>query len=160
MDLNIYNINFVVMMFGRPINVEYQANVERGIDTSGILTLDYGSFQCVCIAAKDCKAPVSASIQGDKGCIYFTSAANAIEDFKVIMNDAGPAKQMNADEGRVYDYNEGKHRMYHEFAEFVRMMDRKDFDKAEEMLTVSLISMDIQTEARNKAGIVFAADRE
>ncbi|MFR2502999.1 MAG: hypothetical protein ACLS85_11090 [Coprobacillus cateniformis] len=63
MDLNIYNINLVVALFGKPLNVNYEANIQRGIDTSGILTLDYDSFKCVCIGAKDCKAPVATNIQ-------------------------------------------------------------------------------------------------
>ena len=47
MDLNIYNINLVVALFGKPLNVNYEANIQRGIDTSGILTLDYDSFKYV-----------------------------------------------------------------------------------------------------------------
>lgn len=159
MDLNIYNINFVVALFGKPQRVDYQANVEKGIDTSGILTLDYGSFKCVCIAAKDCKAPISTNIQGDKGCINITTPANALEGYTVLMNDATAAKQMDANGGNTFDYNEGKHRMYHEFVEFVKMIDTKDFKRANKMLDISLITMEIQTEARKKAGVVFAADK-
>ncbi|MFV0394897.1 MAG: Gfo/Idh/MocA family protein [Coprobacillaceae bacterium] len=159
MDLNIYNINFVVALFGKPQRVDYQANVEKGIDTSGILTLDYGTFKCVCIAAKDCKAPVSTNIQGDKGCINITTPVNNLNDYTVLMNDASAAKQMDANGGNKFDYNNGKHRMYHEFVEFVKMIDGKDFERANKMLDISLITMEIQTEARKKAGVVFAADK-
>lgn len=62
MDLNIYNINLMVTLFGTPKSVNYQANIKKGIDTSGILTLDYDSFKCVCIAAKDCKDPICPTI--------------------------------------------------------------------------------------------------
>ena len=58
MDLNIYNIHYIVGLFGRPKNVEYYPNIERGIDTSGILVLDYDKFKCVCIGSKECKAPI------------------------------------------------------------------------------------------------------
>lgn len=159
MDLNIYNINFVVTLFGTPKNVNYQANIEKGIDTSGILTLDYGSFKCVCISAKDCKAPISATIQGDKGCVNISSSTNIIADFEVYMNDDSSAKQLNRESGKIYDYNKGRHRMYHEFTEFVHMIDKKDYESAEEMLQISLATMDIQTKARQTAGIVFAADK-
>jgi len=40
MDLNVYNIHTLVGLFGKPKKVYYEANIERGIDTSGILTLD------------------------------------------------------------------------------------------------------------------------
>lgn len=159
MDLNIYNINFVVALFGKPKKVDYQANIEKGIDTSGILTLDYGTFKCVCIAAKDCKAPVSTNIQGDKGCINITTPVNTLAGYTVLMNNASAAKQMDANGGNTFDYNYDKHRMYHEFVEFVKMIDSKDYIRAEKMLDISLITMEIQTEARKKAGVVFTADK-
>jgi predicted dehydrogenase len=158
MDLNIYNINLAVMLFGEPKDIDYSANIEKGIDTSGILLLDYGNFKCVCIAAKDCKAPISSSIQGDKGCIHITSSANMINNFSILMNDSNDAKQINANADEIVDYNAGKHRMYHEFAEFTQNIEQKDYDKAEEMMKISLITMHIQSKARKKAGIVFAAD--
>lgn len=45
MDLNIYNIHFIVGLFGVPKSVEYLANIQRDVDTSGILLLDYGDFK-------------------------------------------------------------------------------------------------------------------
>nr|WP_314464436.1 Gfo/Idh/MocA family oxidoreductase [uncultured Clostridium sp.] len=159
MDLNIYNINLMVILFGTPKNVSYQANIEKGIDTSGILILDYGSFKSVCIAAKDCKAPVSATIQGDKGCINISSSVNIMADFELYLNNDSSIRQLNRESGKIYDYNMGQHRMYHEFKEFVRIIDKKDYEGAEEMLQISLATMDIQTKARQTAGIVFAADK-
>ena len=157
MDLNIYNINLVVALFGKPLNVNYEANIQRGIDTSGILTLDYDSFKCVCIGAKDCKAPVATNIQGDAGCITISTPANSLSGFKVLMNK-GSAKQMN-NEGDEVSYNNDKHRMYHEFVEFVKMIDEKDFTRAKKMQEISLITIEIATKARQSAGIEFAADK-
>ena len=48
-DLNIYNIHLLVGLFGKPNRVGYLPNVERGVDTSGILVLDYGNFKAVAI---------------------------------------------------------------------------------------------------------------
>lgn len=68
-DLNVYNIHLLVGLFGKPNRVEYLPNVERGVDTSGILVLDYGNFKAVAIGAKDCSAEIRSTIQGDKGAI-------------------------------------------------------------------------------------------
>ena len=158
MDLNIYNINFAVMLFGAPVNIDYQANIEREIDTSGILTLDYDSFKCVCIAAKDCKAPMTTTIQGDEGCILITSSLNLLEEYRILMNKESSGTQMSGDGGILHNYNNGKFRMYHEFMAFAEIIKNKDYKKADEMLEVTRITMDIQTEARKKAGVMFAAD--
>lgn len=65
MDLNIYNIHFIVGLFGVPKSVEYLANIQRDVDTSGILLLDYGDFKVLSIAAKDSGAPVTSTIEGE-----------------------------------------------------------------------------------------------
>lgn len=53
MDLNLYNLHFVMGLFGTPKTAEYFANIERKIDTSGVVVLQYPEFSAVCIAAKD-----------------------------------------------------------------------------------------------------------
>ena len=79
--LNVYNIHFILGLFGKPDKIQYIANVERNIDTSGILTLEYPTFKCVSIGAKDCKAPVTINIQGDKGFIHSDEPANVFNNF-------------------------------------------------------------------------------
>lgn len=158
MDLNIYNIHLMVALFGKPLKVHYQANIEKGIDTSGILTLDYGTFQCVCIGAKDCKAPIMSSIQGDQGCIVIQSPANVVSGYQVMMNQ-DQSHHMDHSVGQVFDYQQGKHRMYFEFMKFVDVFKNKDMDFVNQMLDISLTVMEIQTQARKEAGIRFLADR-
>ena len=68
MDLNLYNVHFVVGLFGEPMLVSYHPNLYRnGIDTSGILLLEYPDFICQCTGAKDCAAPGSVQLIGDAG---------------------------------------------------------------------------------------------
>ena len=150
MDLNIYNIHLLVALFGAPKTVQYQANIEKNIDTSGIITLDYGTFKAVLIGAKDCKAPIMTSIQGDQGCIVLDTPANNASRFKVLKNDQSEME---------YNEQNGKHRMYFEFVEFVKIIEQKDYQRAEEMMEKSLIAMEIATKARQSAGVVFAADK-
>jgi len=149
MDLNIYNIHYVVGLFGKPKNIEYYPNVERGIDTSGILILDYDTFKCSCVGAKDCKAPIANNIQGDKGCIHQNSPANVCVNFEVLMND-GTSSLLNE--------NNYEHRMVNEFIEFEDMIKNNQLEKCYQMLEHSLIVCEIQTIARKKAGIIFQAD--
>lgn len=151
MDLNIYNIHYVVGLFGRPKNVEYYPNIERGIDTSGILIMEYDKFKCVCIGAKDCKAPLAYNIQGNKGCINQKYPANSCDEFEIIMND-GTSEIINEN---VYE-----HRMVNEFIEFVQMCNNKDYEKCYKMLDHSLIVTEVQNIARNKSGIVFSEDKK
>lgn len=151
MDLNIYNIHYVAGLFGKPNNVEYYPNMERGIDTSGILILEYDRFQCVCIGAKDCKAPISLNIQGDMGCIHQDTPANSCKNFEVFMND-----------GTSFLVNENKysHRMVYEFLAFEDMIANNKLEECYQMLEHSLVVCEIQTTARAKSKIVFEADMD
>lgn len=151
MDLNIYNIHFVAGLFGKPKDIAYYPNIENGIDTSGILILDYGSFKCVCIGSKDCKAPLSNNIQGDKGCIHVETPLSYIGSIEVLMND-GTSKIMNE--------NQDVHRMYEEFAAFEKMYVEQDYQRCYDMLEHTLVVTEIQTTARRKAGVIFPADEE
>lgn len=150
MDLNVYNIHGIVGLFGKPQKIHYLANIENNIDTSGILTLDYGMFKAVSIGAKDCKAPVMLTLQGDQGVIRIDTPINQLKKFQ-LMN--------NQNEEKTIDKDEQKHRLYYEFKEFIRIINEQDKHKANEMLNISLIVSEIMLEARLQEGIVFDNDK-
>lgn len=149
MDLNVYNIHTVIGLFGKPEKVSYQANVEKGIDTSGILTMEYDDFQAVCIGAKDCKAPVTITLQGDEGYIRISSPVNELRQYE-LSDNAGNVQTFTTEEGR--------HRMYYEFKEFIPMIEQRDIKRMKELQEISLAAAEVMTEARRQAGIRFPAD--
>ena len=128
-DHGVYNLHAIVDLFGSPRQVSYAPNLMRGVDTSGILTMAYSGFQAVSIAAKDCQAPVSSTIQGTEGCIRIPVPANGLNRYEVYMNGQPP---------RAYDFTSDRHRMYWEFQEFARMIRELDFSSAARLQTVSL----------------------
>lgn len=149
MDLNVYNIHAIVGLFGKPERVQYFANVEKGIDTSGILLMDYGTFKAVTIGAKDCKAPVVSTLQGDKGYIRISIPVNQVKEYELNDNDG---------HSEVISFEE-EHRLYYEFVEFIKMIDGGDYERAEAMLTVSKNVSQVMEEARKQEGIVFRNDQ-
>ena len=88
MDLNLYNVHFVVGLFGEPMLVNYHPNLYRnGIDTSGILLLEYPDFICQCTGAKDCAAPGSVQLIGDAGRILIEPGSSNCQ--KLVVNRKG-----------------------------------------------------------------------
>lgn len=144
MDLNIYNIHFLVGLFGMPKKVEYHANIERGVDTSGILTLDYGKFKAVSIAAKDVAAPVTSLIEAEKETIIINGPANVMDSFDIVDHQN---KSQHVDD-KVYP-----HRMYEEFVAFEKMIDSHNLDKDKERLEHSDQVMQIVEQAVKSAGL-------
>ena len=150
MDLNVYNLHFVIGLFGEPTNVQYYANIERGIDTSGMIVLVYPTFKAVCIGAKDCGAPITSTIQGDLGCIKIEGPTSVLDDVQVIKND----------ENKELIKFTNPHRMYDEFKCISEYIDNKNYIVCDKMLKHSRIVMDVITKARQSANIVFGCERD
>ena len=149
MDLNIYNIHWVMNLFGKPESVIYQANVERGVDTSGVLTMSYPDFQAVCVAAKDCGAPCRYIIQGTKGYLLQDRSANEGGEILLHLND-GTQERFDAPV---------EHRMAPEFVFFREEIASENLQKCYELLDYSLEVAKVLQMARDSAGIVFPADQ-
>lgn len=151
MDLNLYNLHFVMGLFGKPEEAKYYANVEKKIDTSGILVLKYSEFLATCIAAKDCKGMYGSVIQGTEGCIKCNYPANVIGKVSLELNDGSE---------EIFDDGSAKDRLIPEFTEFIRAINEKDFDFCYKKLEQSVAVSELQTKVRLEAGIVFPADKE
>ena len=91
MDLNIYNIYFIVGIFGDPKAVHYYPNRHaNGIDTSGILVLEYPDFVCQCTAAKDSSARNSVQIIGSDGNVLIEPGSNNCQKLVVTRKGKEP----------------------------------------------------------------------
>lgn len=144
MDLNIYNIHFVIGLMGEPQAVHYYANVQRGVDTSGILVLEYPETKVICIAAKDCSASVRSTIQGNKGSIVVNGPTNVLTDYD---------EQLNNQDSQHVDEKVHSHRMFEEFQTFNKMIDSHDMKTSEKHMEHSLAVMKVVDAALNDAGI-------
>lgn len=150
MDLNLYNLHWLIGLFGKPEETDYRANVERGIDTSGVLLLQYPGFLAVSIAAKDCAAPCNFVIQGTGGCIRQDSPANACREIVLHLNDGTE---------EVFDENP-PNRLEPEFRAFREQIESGDRTRCYAALEHSVLVSTVQTQARLGAGVRFPADEE
>lgn len=149
MDINVYNVHAVMGLFGVPQYARYYANVERGIDTSGMMLCDYGTFKAVCIGAKDCKAPIVSTIQGNQAAIVIEKPVNQMTEYKILYNDGREVFRR---------FGQTEHRLYYEFAAFIRMMEEGDFERCRKMLKLSCEVSELMTRTRREEGIVFDGD--
>lgn len=134
MDLNIYNIHFIVGLFGEPQNVEYYPNIEQDVDTSGILILEYKDFQCVCVGAKDSSSPPYISIQGDKGYIHSDTPANQYNSFSYCLE-----KTLS----RTFELNNKNNRLYYELKKFAELLKENNKEEFERLNKHTLAVMNI-----------------
>ena len=151
-DLNLYNVAFAVDTFGLPKDVKYFANIEKNIDTSGIVILDYDDFKISCIGSKDTAAPMINTIQGTKGTIEIPDALNSFEEFnlEVVGDDGQYSFQFN---------QEGKSRLYYEFVCIEEILRTRDTKKEKELLEKTRNYMEVITKARFDANIYYPSDK-
>ena len=137
-DLNIYNIHFVVGLFGKPNKVHYSPNIVNDVDTSGILLLEYDNFKVVCIAAKDTFNNSYVNIQGDQGIIKVIGPTNEVPNYSIQTKDNFIEENNNIH----------SHRMFAEFKKFVEVINNKDFEFMNDQKEHTLNVMYIYEEAK------------
>ena len=148
MDLGLYTITFTVGLFGEPKSVTYLPNIERGIDTSGLIVYRYDGFSVTNICAKDSWGSTGIMIQGTDGC---------------IKSDAGPTLAgpvtlyLNNKEYETVDKS-NKVMWEGEFLEFLRQQNESDFGACFRQIDQSVLVSRIQSSCRRAAGIIFPAD--
>ena len=79
MDLSLYNLHYVMGLFGKLVEAKYYSNIEKNIDTSGLLVLKYPSFIACCVGAKDS--------HGMYGGIKSTLPPNIVGEVILHLND-------------------------------------------------------------------------
>lgn len=151
MDINVYNIHFVVGMFGEPLKVHYFKNSGyNGIDTSGILIMEYTDFLVECTGAKDSSSPNTVYLQGDEGTIIVSGISNGVVE---QVHFSGPKKdrigQKSVDKQENLGLDQGNHMVY-ECKDFVEILkgNKQDFYEycCQETKTVVKILSQFQNE--------------
>lgn len=129
LDINIYNVNFAVGLFGMPVGAQYYPNKGyNGVDTSGVLVMRYPTFVAICTGAKDSAGPSFCTIQGEKGWLQVVGAPNEMREVIICVDGVT----------RTYSLNLYKHRMVHEFEDFIEIFEEKNFEKMSLFLDISL----------------------
>lgn len=149
MDLNIYNLHFTMGLFGTPNNTTYFPNIaDNGIDTSGVLVLDYQDFKSICVACKDSSSDYLAVIQGEKGYLNITGPTSLVSNVSLCIGT----------ETKNIGIEEVTPGLYYEVKDFVSMMHQQDLISCYKELDHSYEVFKILYQARIDAGIHFSAD--
>lgn len=144
MDIGIYTLHFVAGLLGRPTSISYAANVERGVDTSGVVTLTYPDCVAICVCAKDSGGPIRTKIQGNDGTILMDSPPNICDSFVHVRR---------GEEDERVDLKVHEHRLVEEFREFERMIRERDLAARDAHMEHSLLVLSLAAEALASAGI-------
>jgi predicted dehydrogenase len=150
MDINYYNLRFMLDLFGEPEDIRYFANLaENGIDTSGVLMMRYPSFVAEGVGAKDSRSENLVQIQGEKGYIKVPKESSRCISVTVVSPE-GEETFNNQLEDNVLVY---------EMREFAEMYRTNDIAKRDELLEMTCRAMKWLEKARKDGGVYFEGEK-
>ena len=145
MDINLYNIHFVVGLFGAPKSVRYFPNChETGVDTSGMLVLEYEDFLCQCVGAKDSAARNGVQIIGEDGYMEITPSSSNCQTVELNLRGQDSLK-----------LHLPENPWYHEVQDLSRLVAAGDYDYCYEALETTHNVVEVLEKARKYAGFGF-----
>ena len=145
MDINLYNIHFVVGLFGAPKSVRYFPNChETGVDTSGMLVLEYEDFLCQCTGAKDCAARNGVQIIGEDGYMEVTPSSSNCQAVELNLRGQDSVK-----------VHLPENPWYHEVQDIGRLVAAKNYDYCYKALETTRNVVEVLEKARAYAGFHF-----
>lgn len=152
MDLGVYNIHFVVGLFGEPTQVAYYPNLEKGVDTSGVLVLDYGSFKAVCVNGKDCRSDSFVNVQAEKGNLICRSSASRCSCFDLVIQNEIVETWKAKNDAEMGG-------MVAELVEFSQMYQEQDFKRCNQYAQETLQVQQVLEKALQFAGLDYQSQK-
>lgn len=150
-DLNIYNLHFMIGMFGGPEEITYVPNKhDNGVDTSGVSVLNYNGCFATCVGSKDTTSENFVLLQGDEGFIHVKGGANTIDKVEIHVGE----------DVETIDMGQNENNMVAELEAFVEIFEAGDSNAALKLLDHSATVMKFLEAARKSAGILYPADEK
>ena len=150
MDLNYYNVYLNVALFGKPRRVQYYPNRigENGVDSSGILMMQYEGFVSQAAGAKDTWYDNAFSIQGEDGFIQIPGGSNGLRQVRVVTRQ---------EDVTVNDQPDPE-RLHYEAEALARIWLDEDRETLDRLMQTTIAVMETLEEGRNSAGIRFPGE--
>ena len=138
-DIGFYNLYFNVAMFGKPEKAVYYPNLyPGGVDTSGILVLQYPGFVSSNAGAKDTWGINFVQIEGGKGYLYIKDGSNALTEIQVVTKESRECINLQRPVSR----------WRYEIQEIAKIVEKKDYAQCEKRLAVTKDVMEVLENTR------------
>jgi predicted dehydrogenase len=149
MDLGIYCIYPMVVLFGKPDGIQGSGvMLESGVDGEGSILLAYKGMEAVIMHSKIANSYLPTEIQGENGTIIIDKI-NQPEKVEIRYKD-----------GTVEDITRPQlsRTMLYEVKEFIDLLKNGMLESATNSMANSLAAAEIMEEVRKQIGLVYPAD--
>nr|WP_106827870.1 Gfo/Idh/MocA family oxidoreductase [Parabacteroides pacaensis] len=151
-DIGIYTIYPMVVLFGRPDNIKATGiKLSTGVDGQGCVLFKYTSkeMDAMVMYSKIANSSLPTEIQGEDGNIIL-DRINIISDVRLMYRGGG---------GENLTIPNCGHEYYYEVKEFIDLIQTGKKESAINSHENTLITMEIMDEIRRQLGVVYPADQ-
>lgn len=159
MDLGVYTIYPLVVLFGRPLAIQACGEIlETGVDGQAAVHLLYEGMNATVLYSKIADSYLPSEIQGEDGTLILDKIQQISE---VVWIPHGPATsgRGNLSTRQNLSFVTDKDEYYYEIAEFIGLIQRGRLESYINSHLHSLMTLEITDEIRRQLGVVFPADR-
>lgn len=151
MDLGIYTIYPLVVLWGRPLGISATGTLlSTGVDGQGAVNLEYGNKCATILYSKIADSSLPSEIQGEDGILVVDKIQSPRRIFLKSRN--GISRDISPEDIR----NE----YYYEIKEFIDLVQSGRRESSVNSHFNSLITLEIIDEVRRQLGVVYPADKD
>lgn len=149
MDLGVYCLYPMVVLFGKPLSVQASGlMLSSGVDGAGSLIMRYDDMDAVVMHAKINDSALPNEIQGENGTMVIDKISQPYS-IQIRYRD-GAVEELT--QPQTYES------MYYEVREFIDLLEAGQTESGVNTFAVSLAVAELMEEARKQMGLRFEAD--
>lgn len=150
MDLGVYTIYPMVVLFGRPKKISATGLIlSTGADGQGAINFEYEGMNATVLYSKIANSTLPTEIQGENATMTI-DRINIINDVRIRYRESGLETVLSS------DHNSDEY--YFEIAEFIDLIEQGKLELETNSHENSLITIEIIDEIRRQIGVVYPAD--
>ena len=160
MDIGIYTIYPMVVLFGRPKSISAQGIVlSSGADGQGAVNMEYEGVNATIIYSKIANYQLPAEIEGEEGNIHIYRIQTPV-DIRFYPRQAPASGHEKRAEGENISSTDTHNEYYHEIKEFIDLIEQGRLESDINSLEASITTLEIIDEVRRQLGVHYPADDE
>ena len=160
MDIGIYTIYPMVVLFGRPKSISAQGIVlSSGADGQGAVNMEYEGMNATVLYSKIANSQLPAEIEGEEGNIHIDRIQTPV-DIRFYPRQAPASGHEKRIEGEDISSCDTHNEYYHEIKEFIDMICEGRIESHTNSHSASITTLEIIDEVRRQLGVHYPADDE
>ena len=160
MDIGVYTIYPLVVLFGKPQAINAQGVVlSSGVDGQGAVNMQYDGLNATVLYSKIANSQLPAEIEGEDGNILIDRIQTPV-DVRFYPRQAPASGHEKRAEGELLSQPEEHNEYYYEVKEFIDLIEQGRVESEINSHYNSITTLEIIDEVRRQLGVSYPADKQ